>query len=146
MDTIYFTNKLLNFSTKIFPEKSIIINLLKYNKHNYIPEIINKLNIKNILCENNTTKKYIQKILPNKTIKLIEQEKITKYYYNDKNIDYHIYFLLLSGITTFFILSIPSWKNSFLIATVIFIFAINWMICYYFLVRNQPWEHLSIDS
>lgn len=146
MDTIYFTNNLFNFSTKIFPEKSIIINLLKYENNNFINDIIYKLNIKKILCENNAVKKYIQKILPNKKITCIDDDNINKYYYYDKSIDYHIYFIILAAITTFFILSIPSWKNSFIIAIVIFVFSINWMICYYFLVRKQPWEHISIDS
>lgn len=145
MNTIYFTNSLLEFKTKKIPKNSIIINIEKFNNNNFIQSIIKKLNIHKIIVENTSLHKYISTLLPNFQIHLIDNLP-KNHIYRPKNTSYFLYFLILSSFTTFVFFNITTRKYSFIISITLITNLILWLISYKLLINNQPWDNFIINN
>jgi len=146
MDKIYFTSNLFSFSTKIFPENAIIINLQKFDNYNFIQNLIPKLNIKNIYCENNHLCNIIKKYTNITPININESNLSHLHIYQDKSIYFYLYFIIISSVLTFFILNVYIRNQSNIIALTLFINFIFWMITFYSIIHKHPYQHISTYS
>lgn len=104
MDKIYFTTDLLNFRTRKFPEKAIIINLQKYENID-IENIIEKLNIYDIYCENKSLQNKLKDKYPQYEFKLIDQIHHNIHCYHNKDWSYFILNIVLATVLTLFLLN-----------------------------------------
>lgn len=145
MNKIYITNNLFNFSTKTFPENTLIFNILKFNNNNILKNYIEKFNPE-IICENTQTQNFINKILPNKPTILIKNYPDTKYHYIDKSTQFFLYYILLSSFSTFFLLNIFTTHYSSIIFITLLINLFLWFLSYKFLINKQPWQPISIHN
>jgi len=145
MNKIYITNNLFNFSTKTFPENTLIFNILKFNDNNILKNYIEKFNPE-IICENTQTQNFINKILPDKQTILIQNYPDTKYHYIDKSTKFFLYYIIISSFSTFFLLNIFTNNYSTVIFFTLLINLFVWTISYQFLIKKQPWQPISIHS
>lgn len=146
MDKIYITNNLFNFSTKIFPENTLIFNIQKFDNNELLKKFINNSNIKTIICENNNCLKTSQKLFPNLSITTIDNYNKTTHVYTDKSIHFFLYYILLSSITTFFLLNVLTREYSSIIFFTLLINFLLWISIYHLLVKKQPWQPLSTHN
>jgi hypothetical protein len=142
MDKIYFTNTLLDFKTKILPKNAIIINLEKYNKYDLLP-ILEKLQIYNILYENDSILPLLSNLPKKYSLSPISQNK-NNHIYHDKSSSQFLKYLILSSITTFLIFNMTKFKHPILYFSILLTNLIILLITYNLLIKNQPWQNISI--
>jgi len=140
MNKIYITNSLLDFKTRIIPKNAIILNLEKYKNYDNISEIINKLDISEIVCENKDVKKYFEKIT-DKKCKLIEELDIPSAHYSEN--DSYIIFFILSSFLTFLLFTLSSKGNLFMVAMVLIINFVFSLIIFNLFIKNKTWNIIT---
>lgn len=143
MDKLYICETLLEFKTKKIPKNALIINIEKYNKLDFIVDIVKKLEINDIIVENKSLEKIILRILPDKNISIIDNESKI-HIYQDRSIQYFLYYLFLASLTTFVFFNWTTRKYLFLIGIILLTNFIFWIIAYKFLINKEQWDNIIV--